>query len=358
MRGVWLAIVAEAALLCCAPDAIALGPAIAYTGGGEIKVIRADGAGRRTLTATPLGYKSLAPAWSARGDVLGFVRVPELDERKRRSRLVLVDVGTREKRVLRFGAAPSAPSFSPDGRAVAYSAEVEAGEAGSTSALRIADVDGSEERVLTQPSVGAAYDADPAWSPDGVRIAFTRLPSFGATPEIWSISTDGSEAQRLATDGLDPAWSPDGRQIAFVSTRDSNGMTCFHDCSPNGEIYVMDASGANQRRLTYTKTDEAEPAWSPDGTQIAFASARPVPKGNQELYSMRADGSCATRLTNTSVANSGPAWRPTGPYSSPLVCDGVVPAARAPAMETDLRDARRHRGFRLRGSERPTGVRC
>lgn len=322
-------------------------PGTAYQSGNEIRMIRAEGTHRVALTRTPAGYESLAPGWSVRGDALGFIRRHQLEERQVRSpKLMIVDLASGLKRTFADRVAASAPSFSPDGRWMVYAAEVRArGEL--TSALHVAAVDGSGGSALTEPTVGAAMDADPAWSPDGLRIAFTRLPAFGSDPEVWSIAPGGGDVRRLAASGRDPGWSPDGEQIAFVSTRDANGTTCFHDCSPNAEVYVMDATGEDQRRLTYTATDEAEPAWSPDGTQIAFSSARPVPERNQELYSMRADGSCTTRLTNTSVSNGSPAWRPAGAYSSPLVCDGILPAARRPVMETDLRPARRHRDFPL-----------
>ena len=76
---------------------------------------------------------------------------------------------------------------------------------------------------------------------------------------------DGSNVQRLTTTKADagswqPAWSPDGEKIAFSSNPDGNG-----------DIFVMDADGSNIRRLTHTPDGEQFPSWSPDGEQIVFA---------------------------------------------------------------------------------------
>lgn len=104
-----------------------------------------------------------------------------------------------------------------------------------------------------------------------------------------------------------PAWSPDGSKIAFVSDRDGNY-----------EIYVMDANGSNQERLTYNIYSDGTPAWSPDGTMIAFASNK---DGSPGIYSMNCDGSKQERLVaceNIEVLGSPcsfcgePAWSPDG----------------------------------------------
>ena len=94
-------------------------------------------------------------------------------------------------------------------------------------------------------------DADPTWSPDGLRVAFEskRDGEFG----IYVMNADGREQRRLTRngrDGGDPGWSPDGRLIAFVSKDD---------------IYVVHADGSGQRRLTRSPGQEAFPGWLPAG---------------------------------------------------------------------------------------------
>jgi len=110
------------------------------------------------------------------------------------------------------------------------------------------------------------------------------------------MNADGSEPKYLADTGYDsyPVFSPDSTQIVFTSARDGNG-----------EIYVMNADGSGQTRLTNNPADACRPVWSPDGTRIAFSSDR---DGNWEIYIMNADGSRVTRLTDNPANDGSPAW--------------------------------------------------
>jgi dipeptidyl aminopeptidase/acylaminoacyl peptidase len=123
----------------------------------------------------------------------------------------------------------------------------------------------------------------------------------GLNLDLYVMDADGSNQTRLTTSGaFHSAWSADGTRIAFDSTRDGNW-----------EIYVMDADGSNQTRLTTDSRFDQAPAWSPDGTKIAFTAGR----SDEELgriYVMNADGSNQTELSTGPVADSGPAWSPDG----------------------------------------------
>jgi TolB protein len=143
-------------------------------------------------------------------------------------------------------------------------------------------------------------DSDPAWSPDGRRLAFTSLQNGNA--DIFVMDADGSNRLRLTTHGAadyQPSWSPDGERLVFVSKRDGNA-----------EIYTMRADGSNQARLwSQADADDVDPAWSPDGRLIAFSSTR---DGNAEIYVMNADGTMPVRLTTNAAPDYRPAWSPQG----------------------------------------------
>jgi hypothetical protein len=130
---------------------------------------------------------------------------------------------------------------------------------------------------------------------DGGKIVFASERDGGGSnypTNIYVMNVDGSNQTRLTTEGAaNPAWSPDRTQIAFTS---------FHDGFRKSNIYVMNADGSNEIRLT-SKGGE-NPAWSPDGTKIAFSG----------IMVMNADGSGQTRLTAGSSLDQDPAWSPDG----------------------------------------------
>ena len=124
----------------------------------------------------------------------------------------------------------------------------------------------------------------------------------GGYRDIFVMKPNGSQLRNLTNDPMTsdifPAWSPDGTKIAFSSYRDGNS-----------DIYVIDADGKNLIRLTQNPGYDSIPNWSPDGQRIAFTSRR---DGNFEVYVMNADGENLIRLTQDPWNDGHPSWSPDG----------------------------------------------
>lgn len=151
--------------------------------------------------------------------------------------------------------------------------------------------DGSDLVRLTNNEFG---DGEADWAPDGTRLAYA---SRGA---IYVMNSDGSNPERL-TDSIratTPAWSPDGSKIAFEGRVEENN-----------DIFSINSDGSSLTRLTQHEANDFGPAWSPDGTRIAFSSRR---GGSYDLYTMNADGSNIDRLTETDAHEIRPEWSPDG----------------------------------------------
>ncbi len=259
--------------------------------------------------------------------------------------LALVSPGTGQKRSLMKGDGDLAPAFAPDGHALAF---VRATDVGVSNVylqpLSAALEPLGEPRQLT-------FDKDwamsPAWTPDGRGIVFSR-GSLAVRRSLWRIDTTanarpealpfGQDASEVAISGLArrlvytraavdfniwrldrvtgrpprnfisstlaelyPQFSPDGSQIAFASNR-----------SGNGEIWLCDKEGSNARQLTaFGRGATLAPAWSPDGQQIAFESRA---EGWGDIYTIPANGGTPKRMTTDLENHEHPSWSRDGKW--------------------------------------------
>ncbi len=177
----------------------------------------------------------------------------------------------------------------------------------NTWSIYVFDSDGSHPVRLTD-TTGAA-DAEPAWSPDGTRILFTRIVFTSAreyTSQVLMMNADGGGQAVVVADGFAAKWAPDGTRIIY-----SSGKTGNH------ELYTSNPDGTEEQQLTHTDADESYPSWSPDGTQIVFTSSTGKwnsveSEATYEIFVMNTDGTGLQQLTENNFPDSTPRWSPDG----------------------------------------------
>lgn len=182
------------------------------------------------------------------------------------------------KNIKRIADSNGRPAISPDGQWIAQTG----------GSLLLVSIDGLKRREIHwgRPH---GFTNMAAWSPDGKRIAFTiRIP--GVMNDIYVIDITGDNFRRLTDhpgQDLYPAWSPDGKGIAFWSNRDGGNA-----------VYLMEADGANPKRFANGRS----PEWSPDGQHIAFVSRQ---EGIEGIFIMDKEGENIRLLVE---GGDNPAW--------------------------------------------------
>ncbi|MCM3903894.1 MAG: hypothetical protein ND866_19500, partial [Pyrinomonadaceae bacterium] len=247
----------------------------AFDGNLEIYTTEADGSNVQRLTNNS-GSDS-GPKWSPDGTKIAFAR-----HNSNFGEIFVMNADGSDQRRLTQSRSDHSPTWSPDGTKLAFSSR--RGNNFDINVIYVMNADGSNQTELTNSGRAGSL----GWSPDSSRIAFDS--NRDGNSEIYVMNADGGDVQRLTNNsGFDflPKWSPDGTRIAFVSNRDEPNPSACGNC--NFEIYVMNADGSNQTRLTNNPSYDLSPEWSPDGTRIVFQS------NSVDIYVMNADGSNPVR---------------------------------------------------------------
>ncbi len=162
---------------------------------------------------------------------------------------------------------------------------------------------------LTQLTYNENRNSRPDWSFSGERIAYVSRIGYRYNYDIHSMNADGSGVQRVNRDTdsfeSEPAWSPDGTQLAFISNRSIIENTF----DGRFNIFILDTASGTQRLLSDFGGSNSSPDWSPDGTKIAFQS---TVDENLEIYTISPDGTDLINLTNNPASDYTPAWSPDG----------------------------------------------
>jgi WD40 repeat protein len=185
------------------------------------------------------------------------------------------------------------PAWSPDGKLIAFASDRD--NAGNIYAM---DADGKNVRAVTKEKVAAARCYCPSFSADGKAICYGRLENGKGT--VHTINVDGTNDRTILADAWDPAWSPDGSRIAFARQVGKAQRLCV--CDPDG-------GRVSELRDVDNPLGFTLPAWSPDGTRIAYSEPA---GGALELFLINADGSGRRQLTWAQYANVYPAWSADG----------------------------------------------
>jgi len=261
------------------------------SGGNKLAIVSAPAAGGAP-TVLVQGGQDILPAFSPDGSMVAFTSNAD-------TATSAIDImnsdGTNRHAVPEV--AGKLPSWSPDGTALAFLVQGAHGE----SDIHVINIDGTGDRVVTK---GAWNQV--SWSPDGSHLAMTGSPNV-PTPNqseaqfgLYVAGIDGSGLRQLTntpTYEHFPAWSPDGTKIAYYAT------VSYDDGSAPASIWVVNADGSNPLQLTDRNGFDATPVWSPDGSMLAFASDRGATAAQQaanadhsgwagiSIYAMSADGS-------------------------------------------------------------------
>jgi TolB protein len=274
---------------------------------GEIYVVNSDGTNLNNVTkgAAELGSE---PTFSPDGNEIVFA----VSHAPGNSDIYVVnsDGSNRTNVTQTEGVREEDPAFSPDGNQIVFVRHFDTPNPPPRSEVYVMDTDGTNQKRLTH-DVGIKLE--PAFSPDGEKIAFTRenLRDSPAWRKVYVMDADGSDMHELV-EGIplmgQSTFSPSGEKIAFIAPVRTRFKRVFPEEA--SDVYVANVDGSNLTRLTREWGRDAEPAFIPGTDAVAFVSER---DGEEDIYAIRLDGTGLTNLTDADSTNEyAPAFSADG----------------------------------------------
>jgi TolB protein len=287
----------------------------------DIFSMNPDGSGVRRLTTNPEGDRQ--PDWSPDATAIAYtIDKPGATKNFEVARMTAAGTGHRRLTTTAADEASSQPSWLPDGRGILFRRSGPSSRVGSIwqmGPLGEAPV----LRFSTQ-----APPLYPSFAPDGRRVLYTAIlsPTGDTDRGIFSLNADGGGLTPLfdvagAYDSA-PAWSPDGTRIAFESDADVGGANPGRDM----EVWVMGADGTDPTQLTRNAVHDEGPSWSPDGRLLAYTSGPDDTHG--DIRVMTAGGRDLRRLTRFAGADESPDWQAIPAPSTDARCGDIATTGR------------------------------
>lgn len=287
----------------------------------QIYLMNADGSGQMKLTSGVGNDDS--PRWSPGSAAILFQSDRDHLDTGYNDIYVMSAGGTGLARLTTDPQDDSSAAWSPDGNRVVFQSL----RNGTFYQIYSMNADGTNQHNLSN---SGSNDLQPSWSPDGSKIAFASERDHAGSASVYVMNADGSQQTRLTWSDApfrdeQPVWSPDGTRLAFTSTRDSlveswqetdedGGVVQRSAVRTNREVYVMNADGSNQVRLTNGLGNDDSPYWSPDGSRIIFRSDREQDccDPTSQVWVMNADGTGQANLSSNQFGDYSSSWAPGG----------------------------------------------